>query len=237
MQVRWILLSVISARMHHVVQWSVFGSLSCLRPGQGEEEEKAMIEIKNRRTGEIIYSSGCETLREAVIEYLKKSGADLSGADLSRADLSGADLFVANLSWADLSGADLSRANLSRADLSVANLSCADLSGADLSGANLSWADLSEADLSWANLSRADLSGAKGGAVCRMDFGGWSICVREDKTTIGCQCQENSSWLKWTPKSKEICAMYENAGVWWAMHGPAVKAAIRVVMKKARENK
>jgi hypothetical protein len=154
-----------------------------------------MIEIKNRFTGAIIYSSNCETLREAVIEYLKKEKANLSGANLS--------------------GADLSGAKLSGADLSGAYLSGADLSGADLSGAYLSW--------------------AKHGAVCRMDFGGWSICVRSDKTTIGCQCQDNKLWLKWTPKSKEICAMHEDASVWWALHGPAVKAAIRVVMKKAKQ--
>jgi uncharacterized protein YjbI with pentapeptide repeats len=100
--------------------------------------------IKNRFTGEIIYSGEAESFKS----FLENKIA--SEADLSRADLSGADL----------SRADLSRANLSRANLSGANLSEADLSRADLSRADLSGADLSRADLSGADLSRANLSGA-----------------------------------------------------------------------------
>jgi len=113
-------------------------------------EESAVIEIKDRWAGEVIYTSECGSVSAAVVEAITKR-KPLSRADLSRADLSGADLSGANLSRADLSGADLSRADLSRADLSRA----------DLSGADLSRADLSGADLSRANLSRADLSGAK----------------------------------------------------------------------------
>jgi len=70
------------------------------------------IEIKNRWSGDVIFTAQCDSVKEAV------SRANLSGADLSGADLSGA-----NLSGANLSGANLSRANLSRADLSKANLS------------------------------------------------------------------------------------------------------------------
>ena len=140
-----------------------------------------MIEIKNRFSGAVIFSSDeAKTLLEAVKAAIASradlsranlsraylSCADLSGAYLSCADLSGADLFGADLSGADLFGADLSGANLSGADLSGANLSGAYLSGANLSGADLSGADLSRADLfganlSGANLSCADLSGAK----------------------------------------------------------------------------
>jgi hypothetical protein len=117
------------------------------------------------------------------------------------------------------------RANLSGANLSGANLSGADLSGADLSGANLRLADL----------SRANLSGAKDGAVCRMDFGGWSICVRATHTSIGCQHYPNADWLKWEPA--DVAYMHPHAADWWRMHGPAVKAAILVVMAKAAEEK
>ncbi len=88
-----------------------------------------MKEIKNRWTGEVIYTSQKETLREAVIEAVE-SGANLSGAYLSDADLSGADLRGAYLSDADLSGA-----NLRGADLSGANLRGAYLRGANLRGA------------------------------------------------------------------------------------------------------
>ena len=93
------------------------------------------------------------------------------------------------------------------------------------------------ANLSRANLSGANLSRAKSSSICRMDFGGWSICIREDKTSIGCQNRDNADWLKWTPASKEIKEMELNASAWWAIHGPVVKAAIRVVMKKAKGGK
>ena len=77
-----------------------------------------MIEILNRYTRAVLYSSAtAETIAQAVVEA-RQSGANLSGANLSGADLSGANLSGANLSWANLSGADLSWANLSGANLS-----------------------------------------------------------------------------------------------------------------------
>jgi hypothetical protein len=138
----------------------------------GEENGMQDIEVKNRRTGDIIISGKYESIKDCLERnrgrnlwraYL--SGANLSGADLSGADLSGADLSGANLWRAYLSGANLSEAYLSGANLSGAYLSGADLSGADLSrafllGADLSGAYLSGANLSGANLWRANLSGA-----------------------------------------------------------------------------
>ena len=83
-------------------------------------------EIKNRWSGEIIFSIETDSWRLAVELAVK------SRANLSRADLSGADLSGANLSGANLSGANLSRANLSGANLSGANLSGANLYGETL---------------------------------------------------------------------------------------------------------
>ena len=60
------------------------------------------MDIKNRFTGNIIFSTAADTL----------SGADLSGASLRDADLRGANLINANLSDANLRGANLSDANL-----------------------------------------------------------------------------------------------------------------------------
>ena len=94
------------------------------------------------------------------------------------------------------------------------------------------WADLSGADLSEANLRRA-----AGGSVCRMDFGGLSICVRENETSIGCQTRHNDEWLAWTHESPEIAAMHTAAPEWWRVHGDVVKAAIRCVQAKAGEPK
>ena len=119
-----------------------------------------------------------------------------------------------------------------RADLRGADLRGADLRGADLRGANFSEADLSGANLSGANLRGANLRGAIDGRVARLDFGGWSICVRSAVTSIGCQSHANNSWLAWSPESPEIAAMHGDAPEWWRVHGEAVKAVIRCVMAK-----
>ena len=80
-------------------------------------------EIKNRFSGEIIFSIETDTWRLAVEAAIKSkanlSYADLSYANLRSADLSSADLSSANLSYADLSSANLRYANLSYADLLV----------------------------------------------------------------------------------------------------------------------
>ena len=84
------------------------------------EKKKVNIEIKNRWTGDIIFSSEKTTIKEAVEEC----GANLRGADLRDADLGGANL----------RGADLCDADLCDADLGGANLRGANLGGADLCG-------------------------------------------------------------------------------------------------------
>ena len=129
------------------------------------------IEIKNRFTGDVIFTHECEnntikiTVEEAVKSKANLSDANLSHANLSHVNLSDANLSDANLSHANLSDANLRNANLSHANLSHANLSDANLSHANLRNADLSDADLSDADL-WnanlwnANLSHADLSDA-----------------------------------------------------------------------------
>ena len=65
-----------------------------------------------------------------------------------------------------------------------------------------------------------------------MDFGGWSICVRVEETSIGCQTHPNADWLRWSPD--DVAHMEAGASEWWATHGDAVKAAIRCVMAKAK---
>jgi hypothetical protein len=104
---------------------------------------------------------------------------------------------------------------------------------ADLRGADLRGADLRGADLRGADLCGANLCWAISGAVCRMDFGGWSICIREDRSSIGCQTHDNSLWLSWTPDSPEIASMHHDAPQWWAVYGPAIRASIRVVIAAA----
>ena len=124
-------------------------------------------------------------------------------------------------------------ADLRWANLQVANLQGANLQGANLQGANLRGADLRGADLRWANLQGANLRRAHLDlAICRLDFGGWSICVYADRTSIGCQTHANESWLAWEPQSPEINEMHSKASAWWAIHGEAVKAVIRCVQAK-----
>jgi len=167
-------------------------------------------EIKNRFSGNIIFSLECESLKFCT-EAAIKSGADLSRANLSGACLCGADLSRANMFGADLSKADLYEANLSRADLSDADLSDANLQGADLQGADLRGANLSGADLSGADLRDADLSETDiPYASCR-----WSAhgeCGREllgvviDNTPVyfcGCFCGREEELRKYIADGKE----------------------------------
>jgi len=90
-----------------------------LEADKPKEKKKAKIEIKNRWTGEVIYSSEKETIKEAVEEAVGL-GADLRGANLREANLREAnlreaDLWGANLREADLWGADLGGADLGEA--------------------------------------------------------------------------------------------------------------------------
>lgn len=91
------------------------------------------IQIRNRRTGKIIYEYECEdnSIRKTVEKAISE-GASLCEANLNQADLKGANLC----------GADLRRANLRRANLCRANLYVANLHGASLYEANLYGADL-----------------------------------------------------------------------------------------------
>ena len=72
---------------------------------------EAKIEIKNRWTGDVIYTSSKTTMKEAVEE------AVASNADLSYTDLSYTDLSNANISKVDLSYTDLFKAGLYGVDL------------------------------------------------------------------------------------------------------------------------
>ena len=174
-------------------------------------------EIKNRWSGEIIFSIETDSWRLAV-ELAVKSRANLSRADLSGADLSGANLSWANLSGANLSRANLSGANLSGADLSRANLSRADLSGADLSGANLSGANLSRANLSGANLYGETLDKAP-----IQIFGTrWFVLIAKEQIKIGCQIHKATEWFEFD--DEKISEMHGGALEWWKVYKPIIKA-------------
>ena len=177
------------------------------------------------------FESGGEMNQEELNKILqnRKPGELLiwTNQNLSKLNLRRADLRAADLRYTNLRNADLSYANLRNADLSYADLSYADLRNADLRNANLKDADLSEAKLVLCKLPEDY-------PVCRIDFvGGWSICIYPDKTQIGCRCKSNKFWLN--ANKEKISALSYNAWKWWQIHGKAVKAAIRCVMKKGEE--
>ena len=128
-----------------------------------ESTKQIKIEIRNRRTGSVVfeYTKEENTIAETVLEAIRR-GADLCGAYLCGANLRGAYLCDANLRGADLRDADLRGADLCGADLCGADLRDADLRGADLRDADLRDADLRDADLRGADLRDADLRDAKG---------------------------------------------------------------------------
>jgi len=68
------------------------------------KKSKIKIQIKNRFTGNILFESEKETIKEAVLEA-KDSEANLYGADLREANLCEADLREANLCGAELMNA------------------------------------------------------------------------------------------------------------------------------------
>ena len=106
--------------------------------------DAAVIEIKHRYTGAVLFTAKGATTVAAALAMALAAGANLRSANLSGANLSGANLRSANLSGANLSGANLRSAYLSGANLSGAYLSGANLSGADLRSADLSGADLKD---------------------------------------------------------------------------------------------
>ena len=168
--------------------------------------------------------------KSALAEVLRLHQLWLDGAeDGVQANLSGAHLIGANLRAAKLRDANLRDANLSYANLSGANLSFANLSGALLSYANLSGANLSYANLSFANLRDANLTEP----ICRMDFGGCSICICKDKTSIGCHTRTNVEWLSYSPD--DVDSFATGAKEWWATYQAAIKAAILVVQSLLKE--
>ena len=83
------------------------------------------IQIKKRRTDEIILEGRAENIKDFLEEYksnlreLNLRGANLSGADFWGADLSGADLWGVDLSGANLWGANLSGADLREAKIKI----------------------------------------------------------------------------------------------------------------------
>ena len=106
------------------------------------------IQIKNRRTDEVIFKYKCEnntiknTVEEAVKRGVNLSYANLKGADLSEANLVNIELEDADLSFANLTHANLSNANLKKANLEHVIACYTNFEKANLKLVNFAYSDL-----------------------------------------------------------------------------------------------
>lgn len=160
----------------------------------------------------------------------------LTGFDFSYRNLHSASFRFANLQSANFQSAILSRALFNESDVRFANfcradLACAEFCGANLLFANFTMAILKETDFDVANLGGAEFLGSIDGHICRLDFEKWSVCIRSEFTTIGCEKHANRDWLSWSHDSPEISKMHVDASEWWRIYGPAVKAAIMTIQQ------
>ena len=181
-----------------------------------------MIEIKNRYTGDVIYSGDFKLIKNCLLDAIE-SGANLRGADLGDADLGDADLRGAYLRDADLHGADLRDADLHGADLRGA-----DLHGADLHGANLRDADLHGADLHGANLRDAYLWNCIGNRYeIRSLFISevYPITYTSNTMQIGCERHKISDW--WEFDDERILKMDGKSALkFWRKNKELIKLCI-----------
>jgi len=103
--------------------------------------ETKLYELKNRFTGEVIFSLECESFKVCV-EGCIKAGISLKSANLEYANLESANLQSASLKYANLRSANLRSASLESANLKYANLEYANLKSANLKSANLEYANI-----------------------------------------------------------------------------------------------
>ena len=199
------------------------------------EEHEAWLEDSSK--GKRAHLS-CAILYDADLRGAYLNGANLRNVNLRGADLADANLRDVNLSGACLTNANLADANLRRADLADANLRGAELRGADLRDAYLPGVDLRRADLAGAKLRGADLRGSDlrdaelpdGYAIASLCFGGWPVTITAEQTSIGCQTNPNTWWLRASPD--DVRDLHPDAREWWGVHGKAVRAVIRCVQIK-----
>lgn len=126
-----------------------------------------MIYLRNRFTGEVIWTYNTEADRGAELKLAiqdirstadRGHGHDLRLVDLSGDNLAGCDLRDLDLSCANLDSTNLTGANLADSCLAGASIRSATLTGANLAGAQLSGVDFSGSDLVDVNIARAELT-------------------------------------------------------------------------------
>jgi hypothetical protein len=181
----------------------------CEMPKERMEADK-MIEIRHRRTNEVIYTFPGDTL----------VGANLWGADLRDANLWGADLRDA-----DLEGAKLERAKLERAKLERANLERAKLERANLEGANLERAYLRGATREGRQVRKLYLHGA---------FGCYYVMLWDTHIEVGCKSYDFTEFLSMTD-DRAFAIDGDKAVNWYRIYHAPLCAMIRQLNNNKEE--
>ena len=173
--------------------------------------DEPVIEIKDRWTGEVLFTAKGATTIAAAVTIAVAAGANLNGASLNGANLIGANLDRASLNGANLIGASLDRASLKGASLIWANLNGASLNGANLIGASLDRANLIGANLDRASLNGANLNGAsldraslKGASLIWASLNGASL---ENVKNLFYQIPQEGELIVWKAVAGGVCKL------------------------------
>jgi len=174
------------------------------------------IEIKDWRDASVIYSHTCDgnsiktTVEKALSGRVCLNYAKLNGAELNDAELNDAELNCAKLNGAKLNNAELNRAELNDAKLNYAKLNGAKLNYARMNYAQLNGVELNYAELNYAKLPKKDIFMPER----------FSIHIRADTISIG--CQKNKPVGFWEKMTVEFAEKEFEAGEWWKKWKPIV---------------
>jgi uncharacterized protein YjbI with pentapeptide repeats len=159
-------------------------------------------------------------VRDAFLQGINLSGADLSRSNFHAADVRNANLAKANLAFSDLDSANFRNATLEGAHLENANLEDSDLMGANLrhanlEGANLAKADLRDADLTgvtWQRIASLKLTNILGIKNAPPEFADWAkkrgaVSIESDTEW---QAAIDASEKEEAPKAADSGALQQN---------------------------
>lgn len=148
------------------------------------------INIKHRRTGDILFEGVFDNLRhcveQAVIEGVCLDGADFSHSNLVNANLDDASLRQACFTGANLMGANLSDACLDNADFTNANLQAACLCFSSLRYCNFTGCLFGATDIAGADLSHSLFSTLSAFSLNFRDAKAMAHCLYQDADTYLC---------------------------------------------------
>ena len=150
------------------------------------------MEIKNRYTGEVIFSDNSDNIKDTLLNAIK-SRADLRGCDLRECDLRECYFYESDLRGSSLNGSSLNGSSLNGSSLRECDLRECDLRGCDLRGCNLYGIDLTGCKLYGAVIHEAYLQ-----MYCK-----WYVSIKDNTIQIGCKNKTIDEWDNWFSNSNE----------------------------------